>query len=102
MSKKVLLIPDLPNWALHKNAKDLVKYNQSNIYFDIVIFTDFMKDWERYYKEYDLLYPMYKGIFFQMLDAKIPQNKLITGIRSYHFGIRNKLLLRYNAKPQIK
>ncbi len=103
MSKKVLLIPDLPNWALHKNAKDLVKYNQSNIHFDIAIFTDFMKDWERYYKEYDLLYPMYKGIFFQMLDAKIPRDKLITGIRSYHFWDKKKATPPgYNAKPSKK
>jgi hypothetical protein len=29
MNEKVLIIPDFPNWALDKNAKDLVKYNKS-------------------------------------------------------------------------
>ncbi|MCK5087704.1 MAG: glycosyltransferase family 4 protein [Melioribacteraceae bacterium] len=103
MSKKVLLIPDLPNWALHKNAKDLVKYNKSNLDLEIVIFNDFMKDWEKYYKEYDLLFPMYKGIFFPMLKAGIPHDKVITGIRSYHrWDHRKTRPPGYNTKPSYK
>ena len=100
MSKKVLLIPNIPNWAFHKNARDLIKYNKSNLHFDIVIFNDFMNDWERYYKEYDLLYPMYKGLFFKMLKAKIPNDKVITGIRSYHAWDKKRTQPPgYNAKP---
>jgi glycosyltransferase involved in cell wall biosynthesis len=103
MSKKILLIPDAPNWALHKNAKDLVKYNKSNLELDIVIYADFIKNWEKYYKKYDLLYPMYKGIFFQMLDEKIPTNKVITGIRSYHYWDKKRAVPPgYNVKPPYK
>ena len=103
MSKKVLLIPDLPNWALHKNAKDLVKYNKSDLNLDIVIFNDFLQDWERYYKEYDLLFPMYKSLFFNTLKAGIPHDKVITGIRSYHAWDKKQTQPPgYNAKPSRK
>ena len=88
--KKVLLIPDAPNWALHKNAKDLVKYNKSKLKLDIVFINDFIKDWKKYYDEYDLLFPMYKGLLFQMIEAKIPTYKVITGLRSYHAWDKRK------------
>jgi len=103
MSQKVLLIPDAPNWALDKNARDLVKYNKSNLELDIVYFDKFINDWEKYYNEYDLLFPMFKGLFFQMLDAKIPEDKVITGIRSYHFWDKRKTRPPgYNVKPPGK
>ena len=103
MSKSVLLIPDSPNWALHKNAKDLVKFNKSDLNLDIVIFNDFMQDWERYYKEYDLLFPMYKGLFFQTLKAGIPHDKVVTGIRSYHAWDKRKTRPPgYNTRPSLK
>jgi glycosyltransferase involved in cell wall biosynthesis len=103
MSQKVLLIPDAPNWALDKNARDLVKYNKSELELDIVYFDKFMNDWEKYYNEYDLLFPMFKGLFFQMLDAKIPEDKVITGIRSYHFWDKRKTRPPgYNVKPSRK
>ena len=103
VQKKVLLIPDAPNWALHKNAKDLVKYNKSKLKLDIVLFDDFMKDWKKYYNEYDLLFPMFKGMFFHMLDKKIPVDKVITGIRSYHaWDKRGTRPPGYNIKPSRK
>ncbi len=103
MSQKILLIPDAPNWALDKNAKDLIKYNKSNLILDIVYFPDFMEKWEEYYNEYDLLFPMFKGLFFQMLKANIPTDKVITGIRSYHFWDNRKTQPPgYNVKPPRK
>lgn len=103
MSKKVLLIPDAPNWALDKNAKDLVKYNKSNLELDIVYFNDFISDWKKYYSEYDLLFPMYKSIFFKTLEAKVPNDKIITGIRSYHAWDKRKTQPPgYNTKPSRK
>lgn len=83
-AKKVLLIPDEPNWALDKNARDLIKYNKSNLILDIIYYDDFLKDTDKYYKDYDLLFPMYKGIFFNFLKNKLPVNNVITGIRSFH------------------
>ncbi|VAX25474.1 hypothetical protein MNBD_IGNAVI01-456 [hydrothermal vent metagenome] len=103
MTSKILLIPDAPNWALHKNAKDLVKYNKSNIELDIVFFDKFINEWEKYYNEYDLLFPMFKGLFFEMLEKKIPHDKVITGIRSYYAwdkGITQPP--GYNCKPSSK
>ena len=100
MQKKVLIIPDAPNWALDKNAKDLVKYNKSNLELNVVYSNDFKRDWKRYYKEYDLLFPMFKGMFFDMLKAGIPHDKVVTGIRSYHFWDKRKTLPPgYNTKP---
>ncbi|MGD9898689.1 MAG: glycosyltransferase family 4 protein [Calditrichaceae bacterium] len=100
MTKKVLLLPDHPNWALDKNARDLVKYNRSSLKLDICYFEDFIKDASRYYSEYDLLFPMYKGSFFSMLDKKIPTDKVITGIRSYHrWDKKQTQPPGYNAKP---
>lgn len=84
MDKKILLIPDQPYWALDKNAKDLVKYNTSNLQLEICYFDDFLKDWKSYYEKYDLLFPMYMGLFFSTLERKIPAEKMITGIRSFH------------------
>lgn len=103
MSSKILLIPDAPNWALDKNARDLVKYNKSNLELDIIYFNKFMSDWEKYYNEYDLLFPMFKGLFFEMLENKIPHDKVITGIRSYYSWDKGKTQPPgYNCKPSNK
>ncbi len=103
MNEKVLLIPDAPNWALDKNAKDLVKYNKSDLILDIVYFNDFMRDWEKYYREYDLLFPMFKGMFMTMLKNKIPYDKTVTGIRSYHYWDKRKTRPPgFNVKPSRK
>jgi glycosyltransferase involved in cell wall biosynthesis len=83
MNEKVLIIPDFPNWALDKNAKDLVKYNKSSLQLDICYYQDFENDWQKYYKEYDILFPMYLGSFFSALKKGIPTDKMITGIRSF-------------------
>ena len=84
MSKRVLLIPDEPNWALDKSARDLLKYNQSDLDLEICYNADFLKDWKKYYDEYDLLFPMYKGLFFSHLKHGVPHDKSITGIRSFY------------------
>jgi glycosyltransferase involved in cell wall biosynthesis len=70
---------------------------------DIVFINDFIKDWKKYYDEYDLLFPMYKGLLFQMIEAKIPTDKVITGIRSYHAWDKRKTRPPgYNTKPSRK
>ncbi|HID38439.1 MAG TPA: glycosyltransferase [Calditrichaeota bacterium] len=103
MNKKVLLIPDEPNWALDKNAKDLVKYNKSNLQLDICYYKDFEKEVQRYYDDYDLLFPMYKGIFFKFLKRKYPVDNVITGIRSYHYWDNGKTRPPgYNTRPSFK
>ncbi len=103
MNEKVLIIPDFPNWALDKNARDLVKYNKSSLQLDICYYDDFQKDWERYYKEYDLLFPMYLGLFFSSLKAGIPNDKIITGIRSFKRWDKGKTHPPgYNSKPSRK
>lgn len=103
MPKKVLLIPDSPNWALDKNAKDLVKYNKSDLQLDICYADDFFKNWESLYESYDLLFPMYMGIFFTLLKKQIPTEKVITGVRSYHRWDNKKTLPPgYNVKPPNK
>jgi len=100
MPKKVLIIPDAPNWALDKNAKDLIKYNKSNLELKSVYFDDFKKDWKKYYDEYDLLFPMYKGLFIHMLNEKMPVDKVVTGLRSYHYWDKRKTVPPgYNTKP---
>lgn len=103
MSKRVLIIPDFPNWALDKNAKDLVKYNKSNLELEICYYNDFEKDWKKYYSEYDLLFPMYMGSFFSLLKNRIPTDKVITGIRSFHRWDKRKTIPPgYNSKPSRK
>jgi len=100
MSKKILLIPDFPNWALDKNAKDLIKYNKSNLQLDICYGEDFFKNWKTYYNAYDLLFPMYMGTFFSILKKKIPTDKVVTGIRSFHRWDKHKTQPPgYNTKP---
>jgi len=103
MTKRVLLIPDEPNWALDKNAKDLVKYNQSDLILDICYHQDFRRDSARYIKDYDLLFPMYKGIFFSLLKEGIPVDKCVTGIRSFfHWDHGVTVPPGYNARPPRK
>lgn len=103
MSKKVLILPDRPDWALDKNARDLVKYNKSDLELDVCYFNDFENDWENYYKQYDLIFPMYIGSFFALLKKRIPTQKVITGIRSYHRWDKKKTVPPgYNSKPSRK
>jgi glycosyltransferase involved in cell wall biosynthesis len=100
MPPKVLLIPDQPNWALDKNARDLIKYNKSSLQLDLRYFDDFRKDSSAYYRDYDLLFPMYKGSFFNFLKDNIPADKVITGIRSFHRWDKGKTQPPgYNATP---
>ena len=100
MSQKVLLIPDQPGWALDKNAKDLIKYNRSALVLDLCYFDDFRKKASAYYREYDLLFPMYKGSFFNFLKDGIPTDKVVTGIRSFHRWDKKKTQPPgYNARP---
>jgi len=100
---KVLLIPDFPHWALDKNARDLIKYNPSSIQFDIAYIDEFMANWQKYYDEYDLLFPMYIGLFKTVLQNKVPVNKVITGIRSFHrWDKKQTQPPGYNADPYRK
>ncbi len=103
MSNKVLLIPDFPNWALDKNARDLIKYNKSNLQLDICYAEDFFKNWKMYYDSYDLFFPMYMGTFFSILKKKIPTDKVVTGIRSFNRWDKGKTQPPgYNVKPPKK
>ena len=103
MTRKVLIIPDEPYWALDKCAKDLVKYNQSDLQLDICYYDDFEKEWQKYYESYDLLFPMYSGTFFTMVRKKLPYDKMVTGIRSFIEWDRKKSLPPgFNRQPQKK
>ena len=103
MIKKVLLVPDVPNWALDKNAKDLIKYNKSNIKFEICYGNEFFNNWKVYYQKYDLIHAMYMGLFFGCLKNKIPVDKVTTGVRSFHrWDKRQTQPPGYNAKPPKK
>lgn len=103
MSKRVLLIPDEPHWALDKNARDLVKYNRSDLELEICYHPDFRVNWQKYRAEFDLLFPMYKGIFFSLLRDKIPHDKMVTGIRSFFHWDKGKTQPPgYNATPPAK
>ncbi len=103
MSKKVLIIPDVPNWALDKNAKDLLKYNRSDLQLDICYADAFFAQWERYYREYDLLFPMYVGTYLDFLKHKIPLDKVVTGIRSFNRWDRQKTMPPgFNVRPPKK
>ena len=100
MAKKVLLIPNMPYWAVDKCAKDLVKYNRSDIVLTIAYYSDFLRDYDRLYNEYDLLFPMYTGLFFRFLSRDIPADKTITGVRSYFLWDDGKTVPPgYNVKP---
>ncbi|MBN1300959.1 MAG: glycosyltransferase family 4 protein [Melioribacteraceae bacterium] len=103
MNEKVLIIPDFPNWALDKNARDLVKYNKSGLQLDICYYNEFEQNWRKYYDQYDILFPMYLGSFKSLVDKKIPTDKVITGIRSFHRWDKKKTQPPgYNAKPPRK
>ena len=102
-NKRVLIIPDIPHWALDKNARDLVKYNRSNLDLEICYFDDFKKDWRNYYQHFDLLYPMYKGLFFNFLKFKMPVDRVVTGIRSFYRWDHGKTVPPgYNSRPGHK
>lgn len=104
MNKKVLLLVDIPNWALDKNAKDIVKYNISNLIFEICYSDEFFNNWEKYYQSFDLIHAMYMGLFFRCLKNKIPVDKITTGIRSFHRWDRKKASIPpgYNVRPPRK
>jgi len=100
MAVKILLIPNMPNWALDKNAKDIIKYNNSELEFGIAYFSDFKSNIEKYYNEYDLLFPMYINLFFKLQKMNLPLDKVITGIRSFTlWDKRMTVPPGYNIKP---
>ncbi|MBN1154080.1 glycosyltransferase family 4 protein [candidate division KSB1 bacterium] len=102
-NKRVLIIPDTPHWALDKNARDLVKYNQSNLDLEICYFDEYKQNWMSYHRDFNLIFPMYKGLFFNVLKAHIPVDKVITGIRSFYRWDHGKTVPPgYNAKPSRK
>ena len=83
MKKKILLIPNMPNWSLDKIARNLVKYNTSDLVFEIVPFDDFIGDWENLYERHDILFPMTNRLFHAMLVKDIPAEKLVTLVTSF-------------------
>ena len=103
MAKKVLLIPDFPNWALDKNAKDLVKYNKSDLQLEICYASEFFSNWQKYQREFDLLFPMYLGTYLDFFKRKIPIDKVVTGVRSFaRWDNRKTMPPGLNARPPRK
>ena len=99
-NSRILLVPDAPGWALDRNARDLVKYNKTSLQLDIAYFDDVRQNPQEYFKQYDLLFPMYMRIFFDLLKQGAPGNKMITGIRSYHSWDKKKTVPPgYNVVP---
>lgn len=98
---KVLLVADAPGWALEKNARDIVKYNDTDILFDVGYSEDLFSDYMRFYREYDIIHCMYKGSFFRLVKDRVPLDSVTTGIRSYHRWDKKKLAVPpgYNVKP---
>lgn len=84
MPSRILLIPNMPHWAMDKNARDIIKYNNSSLEFDVVYFREFMQVWKMYYEEYDLIFPMYSNLFLEFLKWGLPIDRVITGIRSFN------------------
>ncbi len=100
MGKKILLIPNMPHWSLEKNARDIIKYNTSDLYFEICQFGEFISNSEALYNEFDLIYPMTNRLFDEFLIRNLPVDKVITGIRSFVSWDNNKTVPPgYNAKP---
>jgi glycosyltransferase involved in cell wall biosynthesis len=103
VTARVLLIPDEPHWALDKNAQDLVRYNTTAMQLDICYFSDFMQSHGHYYQTYDLLFPMYMGLFFTMLKQGLPTDKVVTGVRSFHRWDRGRTRPPgYNTRPPVR
>jgi glycosyltransferase involved in cell wall biosynthesis len=100
MGKKILFIPNMPYWSLEKNARDIIKYNQSDLYFEICQFGEYVKNNEKLYNEFDLVFPMTNRLFDEFLIRGFPVDKVITGIRSFVSWDNNKTVPPgYNAKP---
>lgn len=102
-SGKILLVPDTPGWALDRNARDLVKYNQTSLQLDITYYDELKQNPQPYFEQYDLVFPMYMRIFFELLRQGCPGNSMLTGIRSYHSWDSKKTLPPgYNVRPPRK
>jgi len=100
MGKKILFIPNMPHWSLEKNARDLIKYNRSDLRFEICQFGEFVGDSDYFYREFDLIFPMTNRIFEEFLIRGLPVDKVITGIRSFVSWDNNKTVPPgYNSRP---
>ncbi len=100
MGKKILLIPNMPHWSLEKNARDLIKYNTSDLHLEICQFGEFIRDSDYFYKNFDLIFPMTNRLFDEFLIRELPVDRVITGIRSFVSWDNNKTEPPgYNAKP---
>ncbi len=100
MGKKILFIPNMPHWSLEKNARDIIKYNRSDLRFEICQFGEFIGDSDYFYREFDLIFPMTNRLFEEFLIRGLPVDKVITGIRSFVSWDNNKTVPPgYNARP---
>ncbi|MFH0975660.1 MAG: glycosyltransferase [Spirochaetota bacterium] len=100
MPQKILLIPNMPFWSVDKCAKDLIKYNKSDLVIDVMYFNEFIDNWEKISVKYDLIYPMVNKLFYDFLARNIPVNKAITGVLSYTSWDNQKTLPPgNNVKP---
>lgn len=64
--RRILLLPDVPNWALHNLALGIQKYSNLNVGYEIKFwclhnFTDF--------RNYDLIWASYKTVAKSLLEA---------------------------------
>ena len=90
----------MPDWSWEKHARDIIKYNTSDLYFEICQFGDYVRDSEHFYNNFDLIFPMTNRLFEEFLIRGLPVDKVITGIRSFVSWDKNKTVPPgYNAKP---
>ncbi|MDO8669477.1 MAG: glycosyltransferase [Candidatus Buchananbacteria bacterium] len=98
---KILLIPNVPNWAFDNNAKQLKKRLEKFYDFDIKYHDYFKENKKVNLKKYDCIFLFFwpaLDLILKHLTPEEAQDKLITGVFSYNSWAGRK---RY-AQSQFK
>ncbi|MBN2077725.1 MAG: hypothetical protein JW838_02085, partial [Spirochaetes bacterium] len=83
MTKKILLIPNMPNWSVDKRARNIIKYNTSDLVIDSICFNEFLNEWEDLHERYDLIFPMTNRLLHEFIQRRIPTDRVVTTITSF-------------------
>lgn len=79
ISRKILLVADVPGWAFDHRAKDMITLQGDKIRFDLKYYRDVTAS---DHIHYDLVYAMSVGIAKTLYERGIPLHKLAAGITS--------------------
>ena len=104
--KKILIIADKKNWAYDSIAKSLIKYNKTELLFELDYIKNKKHNLKQVHSDFDLIFVLGWQLLASIENDKIiekfdflDKKKVITGIHSHHSWDNKKTLPDNEVKP---